>query len=71
MLKYPELLRSVYIRRIKTVKQLGLWSGLGIEVCAEDGDLEQSGLWSSLGSHGYFVFTLVVVYISGGQTEHN
>ena len=37
MPKYPQLPRLVYVQRFETMKQLGLWSSLGIHVCAEDG----------------------------------
>ena len=30
MLNYPWLLRSVYVQRVETLKQSGLWSSLGI-----------------------------------------
>ena len=60
--------RSLYMQRVETVNQLGLWSSLCISVCAEDCEtvrtMKQSGPWSSHGCYVYSpkasVFTLVV-----------
>ena len=35
MLKY--LPKSVYVQKVKTVKQMGMWNSLGVQVCAGDG----------------------------------
>ena len=48
------------VQRFEPVKQSGLWSGLGIHV--QDGTHGNScKQLSNLGSHGYHVFSLVVV----------
>ena len=39
----PLLPRSVHLQRAETVKQSGPRIGLGIEVCAEDGERETVG----------------------------
>ena len=59
--------RSMYVKRIETVKQSRYKSA-----CRCRGwRLKQSGARCGLGCHGYYVFNLVVwLCISGGQTRH-
>ena len=52
----PSASRSVHMQRVVTMKQSGLWSGLGIQRIET---IKQLGPWSSLSSYGCYVFSLV------------
>ena len=72
--KYHRPPGSVYVHNFETVKQSGLWSGLGIQVCAEAGDRETvTDVKQSWLVCIYFIQRCVVrLYIySSGETGHN